>query len=107
MTYTDKVAEYLRSAALNKGQYDCARHLCVSGRTLNRRLEAEGTTYWQLADAERRRRAIDAIQRHPKINSHDLAPICGLYYSQSVVRAFRRWFGMTITDYKRAGYVHD
>jgi AraC-like DNA-binding protein len=108
MNYTDQVAEYLRSAAPGRAcQVRCADMLGISENTLLRRLTEEGASYKAMADAEKRRRAMEIVAANPKATGWDIAMHCGLTCSQSAVRAFRRWFGVTITDYKRASYVQN
>ncbi len=104
MTYTDQATLYLKScgAMINKSQTDCARSLCISTTTLQRRLRREGTTWRALLEQEKRGRMTALLARNPHADSYRLAEAGGFSKQNSVRRKFRHLFGMTITDYKRA-----
>lgn len=71
-----------------------ASHLGISGRTLQRWLAAEGTTFEALLDDVRRERA-----RHYLTNSRlslgQIATILGYSHQSCLSRSSVRWFGMT------------
>jgi len=108
MTYTDKVAEYLRAGDMgSKSQTDCARSLYTSVSVIQRRLRREGTTWRTMIEQEKRGRMTALLARNPHADSTRLAEAGGFAQRNSVGRKFHRLFGMTITDYKRESYVHD
>jgi AraC-like DNA-binding protein len=108
MTYTDKVAEYLRAGDMgSKSQTDCARCLCASVSVIQRRLRREGTTWRAMVEQEKRGRMLALLSRNPHADATRLAQAGGFAQRNSVGRKFHSLFGMTITDYKRACYVQD
>lgn len=78
-----------------------ASQLCMSERTLQRRLAAEGQTFRRVLDDMRR----DVAQRSlatGKRNVTELAYLLGFEDSNSFYRSFRRWTGTTPESYRRA-----
>lgn len=78
-----------------------ASELCMSERTLQRRLAAEGQTFRRVLDEMRR----DVAQRSlaaGKRNVPELAYLLGFEDSNSFYRSFRRWTGTTPESYRRA-----
>jgi AraC-like DNA-binding protein len=78
-----------------------ARRFRMSPRTLERRLEREGTTFSVLLDDLRRRMAM----RHVGDQDLDLAEVAfllGFSQTSAFHRAFRRWTGETPLAYRRA-----
>jgi AraC-like DNA-binding protein len=78
-----------------------AAQLCVSMRTLQRRLDGEGLAFDELVDHERRELAAYYVST----SRMPLSQITGLlgYTEQSTfIRAFRRWFGVTPREFRAA-----
>lgn len=78
-----------------------ARAMAVHPRTLQRRLEADGTSYSEVVDELRRRRALRLVTE----TAMPLARIAGeLGYREpaTFTRAFRRWTGQAPSTYRRA-----
>jgi AraC-like DNA-binding protein len=78
-----------------------ASELCMSERTLQRRLSAEGQTFRRVLDEMRR----DVAQRSlaaGKRNVPELAYLLGFEDSNSFYRSFRRWTGTTPESFRRA-----
>ena len=78
-----------------------ASELCMSERTLQRRLSAEGQTFRRVLDEMRR----DVAQRSlaaGKRNVIELAYLLGFEDSNSFYRSFRRWTGTTPESFRRA-----
>jgi len=82
------------------------RHLAsplgMSARTLQRRLEAEGTSHRRLLDEERRALALHHIS-DPRVSLVDLAFRLGFADQSAFSRAFARWTARSPTEYRRAG----
>ena len=80
------------------------RHLAVplgmSARTLQRRLEEEGTSHRRLLDEERRALALHHIA-DPRVSLVDLAFRLGFADQSAFSRAFARWTSRSPTDYRR------
>ncbi|AXQ30642.1 AraC family transcriptional regulator [Solimonas sp. K1W22B-7] len=70
-----------------------AARLCVSARTLKRRLKQIGSSYRQLLDAVRLVHAMELLQR-TGLSLEAIALRLGYSSSANFSRAFRRWTGM-------------
>jgi AraC-like DNA-binding protein len=84
-----------------------AKTLHVSARTLKRQLAAEGTSFSQLVDEERRERAMFLIAA-PDVSLKDIADRLGYANLANFTRAFQRWTGHTPGQHRglqRAGAV--
>ena len=80
---------------LHTGEVDIervARRVGVTPRSLQRRLRDEGTSYRELVDAIRHKRAIDLMQRGVPFG--DIAEYLGFSEARAFRRAFRRWTGL-------------
>jgi AraC-like DNA-binding protein len=69
-----------------------AEALCVSERTLQRRLEDEGTSYHDLLDATRRELAREYLAK-PHMALGQVAFLIGFADQSAFCRACQRWFG--------------
>lgn len=79
-----------------------ARKLGLSRRSLQRRLGEEGTRFQQLVDATRRSIAERQI-RERKLALSEIAFLLGFSEASAFHRAFRRWTGLTPSEYLRQG----
>jgi len=77
-----------------------AAALGLSPRTLKRRLSEAGVTFSELVDKARRERAL-LLLRSPSVPLDDVAERLGYSTVSNLVRAFRRWTGMTPSAYRR------
>ena len=71
-----------------------ARRLGVSGRTLQRRLGDEGTSFQELLRATRAELALHYLQR-TRLSSPEIALLLGFEEPSSFYRAFHAWTGQT------------
>lgn len=76
-----------------------ARALCVSTRTLKRRLQEEGWSYRTLVDEVRKREALRAMG-NPSLRLEDIASLVGYTDQANFARAFRRWTGQAPGTYR-------
>lgn len=76
-----------------------ARHLQTSGRTLARKLEAEGTSFYALLDDARKHRALELMADNDR-SLTDIARATGFAHVASFHRAFRRWTGQTPAEFR-------
>lgn len=81
-------------------QEQVALMLNVSSRTLLRRLQEEGTTYRQLVDQEQQRLARYYLE-HTQSTIETIAAQLGYHDQSSFRRAFKRWFGVLPSEYRR------
>lgn len=77
-----------------------ARHLNLSERSLQRRLDARGTCFASLMDDIRRELAMRYIA-NPSLALGEVAYLLGFADPSSFHRAFKRWTGMTPTAARR------
>lgn len=71
-----------------------AAALCMTSRTLRRKLEAEGTSYSELLDGVRHALALDYLSTST-LSAADIASALGFSEVASFRRAFKRWTGST------------
>ena len=89
---------------LPEGEYaldEIASRLAVSQRTLQRRLNDEGTTFRAVIDDVRQELALRQLQ-DKGISTEDLAVLLGFSTPSAFYRAFKRWTKNTPGDYRRA-----
>lgn len=77
-----------------------AEELGQSERTIVRLLNAEGTSYRLLVDAERRARAVELLASR-EVELSQVHSLLGFSDRPSFWRTFRRWFGVTPAQYRR------
>jgi AraC-like DNA-binding protein len=78
-----------------------AKALSLSPRTLQRRLEAEGTSFKRVLEEFRRASALTWLRDGKKTLS-EVAFTLGFSEISAFSRAFRRWTGTSASDYRRA-----
>lgn len=76
-----------------------AQALHLSQRTLQRRLQDEGTSFQQLLDDTRRELAEQYLAQ-PKLTLLEVAYLLGFADPSNFFRAFRRWFSITPSQYR-------
>ncbi len=79
--------------------HDTARRLAMSVATLRRRLGDEGTTFADLVDELRRQRAYEHL-REPHLTVSEVAFRVGFSGVVTFGRAFKRWSGLTPTEFR-------
>jgi AraC-like DNA-binding protein len=77
-----------------------ARRLGLSARTLQRKLREEGTSHQSLLD-EIRRELSERYLREREMSVGEVAYLLGFSESSAFHRAFRRWTGLTPTEFRR------
>lgn len=95
-------ARVLRLLQQNPGQLwtlsQIAEHCHLSTRTLNRHLKTEGTGYQKLLDEELARQARACLES-PRHTVESMALTLGYQDVSAFRRAFKRWFGMSPSEY--------
>lgn len=94
-----EVVHQLSSGTVDKESI--ARHMGISGSTLQRRLAAEGASFRQLLNATRRDLA-ERYLREGRRPIKEVAYSLGFADLSNFTRAFRSWFGMSPREYQRA-----
>ena len=77
-----------------------AASLHMSGRSLKRKLQAEGTSYLALLEEVRQRDAFQLL-RHSTLELQDIAARLGYTNPANFTRAFRKWAGDSPSAYRR------
>ncbi|MBV8660178.1 MAG: AraC family transcriptional regulator [Burkholderiales bacterium] len=76
---------------------DIAGTLCLSERTLRRRLADNGVSYQALLDSVRKNRSIELLA-NPKLSIEEVAAEVGFSDAHNFRRAFKRWTGSAPSD---------
>ena len=76
-----------------------ARTLGMSGRTLARRLAAEGEQFSDVVDGVRRRLA-ERLIADPRLDVGEIADRVGFADPAAFGKAFRRWFGVSPSAFR-------
>jgi len=88
-----------RLAQAEPRRKEIAQALHVSDRTLQRRLQAEGTSFQQLLDETRRELAQQYLRR-PRHSLRHVADLLGFEDQGNLFRACKRWFGESPATYR-------
>jgi AraC-like DNA-binding protein len=80
---------------------EVAEILNVSARTLQRKLGDSGTTFTRIVDETRHAQALALFSR-PQMSVNEVTHLLGFSCSSSFTRAFRRWTGLSPSEW-RAG----
>lgn len=78
---------------------EIARELCMSERTLQRRLAEEGTSFQQMVDDTRRELAQRYLEQ-PQLGLAQVASRLGFTDRSTFSRACKRWFDLTPSEYR-------
>ncbi|MBZ0231706.1 MAG: AraC family transcriptional regulator [Deltaproteobacteria bacterium] len=79
-----------------------ARRMAMSPRTLQRRLELEGTTFADVLDRTRRHFA-QAYMKDRGLALTEIAYLLGFSEPSAFTRAFQRWYGTSPSQYRAGG----
>ena len=96
------IVEKLLFSAIPSGKFsreDIAKSLGVSVRTLQRNLSAENTTFNQQVQAVQKLLAINYLQKND-LTTTETAYLVGYQDQTAFSRAFKKWTGKTVTEYK-------
>jgi AraC-like DNA-binding protein len=89
-----------RVAGGDMGIDSLARQLAMSGRTLQRRLAAEGVSYQALLE-DARKEAAERYISESILAIGEVAYLVGYSEPAAFHRAFKRWFGVTPEGFRR------
>ena len=102
-SFTARVEEVVRGL-LTAGESvritDVAKKLNLSSRTLQRRLEGEGSTFANLVEQHRKQLAHDALA-HTEMTITEIAYTIGFSDPSNFSRTCTRWFGCSPAAYRR------
>jgi AraC-like DNA-binding protein len=88
-----------RDLAAGASLESVAQRLHLSASNLRRRLKQQGCTFSELLEATRREQA-QLLLRDPELTSAQIADRLGFAHAPAFHRAFKRWFGRSIKDYR-------
>ncbi len=91
--------EITRTPGRFPGVEQVADTLCMTSRTLSRKLAAEGTTFSELLARVRHALALDYL-RTTQLSMDDIAAALGFSDANSFRQAFRRWSGKSVGEYR-------
>ncbi len=77
-----------------------AQQMGMSGRSLQRKLQEQGSSFQQIYDEYRHQKAIELLQDE-KYSLLDVSLQLGFAESSTFYRAFKRWQGMTPGEYRQ------
>ena len=83
-------------------QEEVAQVLNVSARTLQRKLGDSGTTFKKIVDETRRALALAHFSA-PQMSVNEVTQLLGFSCSSSLTRAFRRWTGLSPSEWRAGG----
>lgn len=95
----ERLAASMEGGAL--GMNEIARALGTSPRSLHRRLQDEGTSFNELVDQVRRQFAEQYLAR-PRLAISEVAYLVGFNGPSAFHKAFRRWTGVTPSEYRES-----
>jgi AraC-like DNA-binding protein len=97
----ERVSKFLASCTSTKrpDMAEIAAHLGMLERTLRRRLASQGVRFRELSDDARRTRAL-SIALDPTQSPADMADTLGFSKVTAFCRAFKRWTGLTVSEYR-------
>lgn len=79
---------------------EISNRLSISARSLQRRLTDLGTSFTEELHKVRSKKAIDLLKK-PKISISEIAYLLGFKSNRSLSIAFRKWYGITPTEYRQ------
>lgn len=82
---------------------EVAKIMGMSGRTLRRRLAGLGTSYQAELDSVRKELALDCLASNQSMTR--IAETLGFNDSSAFHKAFKRWTGMTPSEYRSKAKV--
>ena len=101
MTTTREVQRYLQSCDLSRAtRPDAARSMGISQNAMAKRLRKEGASFSELLEHERRWRCVGGLSKNRHMEGDQLARKCGYTHRESFYRAFRQWYGVTLTQWR-------
>lgn len=99
--FTPRVKELLFTSSGVRDVEAVAKALSMSARTLKRRLAAEGTTYSEVLETERRTRA-ELLLTQGTLSVKEVAAQLGYADTAAFSHAFTRWNGQSPSEFQRA-----
>ena len=83
---------------------EVARQLAISQRTMQRRIEEEGTTFRDLL-SEAKQELGRQLMLQPSMEIEEVSFLLGFKETSSFYRAFREWEGMTPSEWRRCSHL--
>jgi AraC-like DNA-binding protein len=100
--FVERVRRAIRTGGAGFRSFEgVADNLAISSRTLRRMLTAQGLSFSELLDRERRDKATFLLQTS-RVSLDEVAERLGYSTLSNFVRAFHRWTGLTPAAYRRS-----
>ena len=103
----DAILEFIENACRERianpsfGMNDLARHIGVHPKSLQRTLARLGTSFHEIRDKVRQQRALELMVSDKSRPNEDIAEALGFSGAASFSRAFKRWTGVTPTEFRQ------
>ena len=95
-----QVQEQLIAAEPDVSRDEVAKNMAMSGRSLQRKLQQEGSSFQQLFDEFRHQRSLLLLQDN-QLTLADIGLRLGFAENSTFYRAFKRWQGVTPGEYRQ------
>jgi AraC-like DNA-binding protein len=104
LSLKDDLVSKIKTTLLNESLHQSsmetvAKHLCMTSRTLRRRLLSLGVTYQELLDELREQKAKKFLLNN-KLSITEISFLLGFQDTSNFSKAFKRWTGFSPTDYR-------
>ncbi|MDW4551585.1 helix-turn-helix domain-containing protein [Defluviimonas sp. D31] len=103
----EAVLQWLEKACLEEigersfGIKHLAQRLDVHPKSLQRNFTRLGTSFQEIRDKVRRERALEILDRDSSALNEEIAELLGFSSAASFSRAFKRWTGVTPTEFRK------
>ncbi|KTD82616.1 AraC family transcriptional regulator [Legionella waltersii] len=106
----DDLVSKIKTILLNENLHQSsmetvAKQLCMTSRTLRRRLISMGVTYQELLDELREQKAKKFLLNN-KLSITEISFLLGFQDTSNFSKAFKRWTGLSPTDYREQHGIH-
>jgi AraC-like DNA-binding protein len=95
-----KVQERLLMGLVSISRDEVAAQLAMSGRSLQRKLQEQGSSFQKLHDEHRHQRSLQLLANED-LSLLDISLQLGFSESSTFYRAFKRWQGVTPGEYRQ------
>jgi len=83
---------------------DIADELNMSEKTLHNRLRKENTTYWKIINEIRKKLAVSHL-KNGELSIKEIAYLLGFSGHDAFFRSFKRWTGLSPTEYRNTQFT--
>jgi AraC-like DNA-binding protein len=102
--FAERARSVIAQDLLHSSLDEVAHKLAVSHRTLNRKLQDEGTSHRELVDEVRREQAKLHLAADPNVSIGEISFLLGFAHPNAFHKAFKRWTRMTPAQYREQAH---